>query len=72
MPNEVVYLFKAEDIQKLMALKPDYFLIRTGIEPQEAGGTVVGVVTIFAEAYKNGQQPLASTAGCPVPPCTAP
>lgn len=70
-PNEVTYKFNATDIRKLLEPNPDYFLIKTSIEPREVNNEQLGVVVIVAEAYTTGQTLVGTTTGCPVPPCVA-
>jgi hypothetical protein len=71
-PNEVTYKFNALDIRKLVEQNPDYFLIKTSIEPRQINDEQLGVVVIVAEAYTAGKALVGTTSGCPVPPCTTP
>lgn len=62
MANVFTFYFKASDIDSLMKLTPDYFLVSVDINE-------VGVIGVSANACKKGVKVLGSKPGCPVPPC---
>ncbi len=80
--NEVTYMFRAEDIRKILDGEPEYLLIKTSIEPRtirreyegkdESRGAYteqVGVVVVTAEGFKLESTSIGTATGCPVPPC---
>jgi hypothetical protein len=72
MSHKQVFIFKREEMQKLMDLKSDKIIIRSSIEEgQLNSGEKVGVVRVFADAVNEGsEEPVATIPGCPKPPCS--
>lgn len=69
MKNEMTFFFEAKDLKTLMDEKPDYVLISTRIEIGEIAGQKVGIFNVDATSFKDGEHPMSTIKGCPVPPC---
>ena len=71
MPNQLLLIFKKDDIQKLLDHNPDKIVVRSTIEEAVLkDGTLAGVVKVYADAMQQGnREPLATIIGCPCPPC---
>ena len=72
MPNEQTFIFKREEMLKLMELKADKIVIRTRVEEAKLdNGERVGVVRVYADAMVEGdEEPVGTIPGCPKPPCS--
>jgi len=71
MPNELILIFKKDDIVSLIETNPDKIVVRSYIEEATLdNGEKVGVVRVYADAMRNEEpEPLATIVGCPSPPC---
>jgi hypothetical protein len=72
MSHKQVFIFKREEMQKLIDLKSDKIIIRSSIEEgQLNSGEKVGVVRVYADAVNEGsEEPVGTIPGCPKPPCS--
>lgn len=72
MSNELVFIFKADEMRKLLDGNPDLVVVRSRIE---AGvlkeGQKVGYVKVWADGvWKDKPGATMQINGCPEPPCT--
>ena len=71
MDNNLLFIFKAEDMKRLLEAGSDYVVIRSFLEPVVlADGRKAGALRVFADAVnRNKVEALESIEGCPKPPC---
>lgn len=71
MDNNLLFIFKAEDIQRLVEAKSDFIVVRSFLESVVlADGSKAGALRVYADAVNKGKgEPLESIQGCPNPPC---
>jgi hypothetical protein len=71
MASELSFLFRREEMQKLMEAGTDFIVVKASL--QEAilqDGKKAGVMNVMAEAVNKGNsEPVAKVDGCPIPPC---
>lgn len=69
--NNLLFIFRAEDIKGLLEAGTDFIVIRSYLEEATlADGRKAGALQVYADAVSKGsEKPMASVAGCPNPPC---
>lgn len=69
----MTFLFDATSIKALVDKNPDYLIMNVGsriIDDPGNPNKQLAVLTVDAQAFKDGAiEPMAMTAGCPIPPC---
>lgn len=71
MDNSLLFIFKTEDVQRLVETKSDYIIVRSFLESVVlADGSKAGALRVYADAVNKGKtEPLETIQGCPNPPC---
>lgn len=71
MDNNLEFIFKKEDIKRLVEAGGDYIVIRSYLEAVILqDGRKAGALKVYADAVEKGmQQAIKSVEGCPRPPC---
>jgi hypothetical protein len=74
MDNNLLFIFKSEDIRRLLEEGSEYIVIRSYLEAVELNdGSKAGALRVYADAIDKGEQKSQkSVEGCPVPPCRIP
>src|SRR5258706_15753461 len=79
MTNAFTFLFRPEDLQRLLDQNPDQIVITCGLESETTiSGEKVGAFKVRARsAFKEARPEVSgvlnfSIPGCPVPPCDPP
>ena len=72
MDNNLLFIFKSEDIRRLLEEGSDYIVIRSFLEPVIlADGSKAGALRVYADAVNKGdEKTLGTVEGCPSPPCS--
>ena len=72
MENNLLFIFKSEDMRRLLEAGTDYVVIRSYLESVVLqDGSKAGALRVYADAVNKGKDgALDSVPGCPVPPCT--
>lgn len=71
MNNNLQFIFKTEDIKRLVESGTDYIVIRSFLESVVLkDGRKAGALRVFADAVNKGkEESTLSVEGCPNPPC---
>lgn len=71
MDNNLLFIFKSEDMKRLLEAGSDYIVIRSFLEAVELkDGRKAGALRVYADAVnKNKADAIESIEGCPKPPC---
>ena len=71
MTNDLQFIFKTEDLKKLVESGTDYIVIRSFLESVVLkDGRKAGALRVFADAVNRGMTTAErSVEGCPKPPC---
>lgn len=71
MSNELQFIFRREEIEKLVESKTDLIVIKAHLEDATLqDGSKAGVLKVRAEAINKGNpEPQSRVDGCPIPPC---
>jgi hypothetical protein len=71
MDNNLLFIFRTEDIKRLLESESDYIVINSFLESVVLNdGRKAGALRVFAEAVnKGGKEALSRVEGCPKPPC---
>lgn len=72
MPNNLEFIFKTEDMKKLIEANTDFIVVHSYLESVVLdNGSKAGALRVYAEAVNKGKiEALASVEGCPNPPCS--
>lgn len=72
MPNELRFIFKTEDLKRLVDEGTDYIVVRSFLESVVLkDGSKAGALRVYADAVSKGKRKLLSSVeGCPHPPCS--
>ena len=72
MNNELQFLFRAEELRRLLESGTDFILINAHLEEATLqDGRKAAVLKVNAEAINKGNpEPVNTVEGCPIPPCT--
>ena len=71
MNNELVFIFRREELQRLLEANTEFIVIKSYLEEATLqDGSKAGVLRVKAEAVSSSEKLVtASVAGCPTPPC---
>jgi hypothetical protein len=71
MDNPLLYIFKTEDLKRLVDTGSEYIVIRSFLESVVlADGRKAGALRVFADAVnRDSKEAVRSVEGCPKPPC---
>ena len=76
MTNALTFIFRPEDLQRLLDQNPDQIIITCGLESEiTLSGEKVGAMKVRARsAFKEARPEVSgvlnfSVIGCPIPPC---
>lgn len=67
--NILTFLFKKEDIKRLVSEDFEYVLVHVGTKVINCNGEHYAALTVDATAYDKNQVLAMKVSGCPVPPC---
>ena len=71
MNNELVFIFRREELQRLLEANTEFIVIKSYLEEATLqDGSKAGVLRVKAEAVSRSEKLVtARVAGCPTPPC---
>jgi len=71
MDNNLLFIFRTEDIKRLLESGSDFIVIRSFLESVVLNdGSKAGALRVFADAVNKGEtKATLSVEGCPKPPC---
>lgn len=71
MTNELKFVFRGEDMKRLLQRDPDFIVVVSHLEAAVLqDGSKAGVVKVRADAVnKSIDEAVESIEGCPIPPC---
>ncbi len=71
MDNNLLFIFRTEDIKRLADTGSEYIVIRSFLESVVlADGRKAGALRVYADAVNKGTEAaMQSVEGCPRPPC---
>ena len=71
MNNTLEFIFRTEDIKRLLETESDFIVVRSFLQSVVLNdGRKAGALRVYADAvFKDKEEPLVSVEGCPKPPC---